>query len=67
MKWNTTRLNQPFTWYSGDVIEKIKKEALKEVHECEDMYGVDCCFDDSECSRDCYATRIIQIIENEDK
>ncbi len=25
MKWNTTRLNQPFTWYSADVIEKIKE------------------------------------------
>ena len=61
MKWNTKRLNQPFTWYSGDVIEKIKKHA--QCSKC-------CNLENENICRDCggyqlYAIR--RIIENEDK
>lgn len=35
MKWNTKRLNQPFVWYSGDVIEKIKEICINQMKKCD--------------------------------
>lgn len=40
MKWNTKRLNQPFTWYSADVIEKIKKIASPHCTECKKILEI---------------------------
>ena len=56
MKWNTTRLNQSFTWYSSDVIEKIK-EIAKNVYDDEE--------NEYQASGVCW--EILKIIESEDK
>jgi len=61
MKWNTTRLNQPFTWYSADVIKKIKKIALETCLTCGE------CQTEFSQKSDCEINEILEIITNEDK
>ena len=61
MKWNTTRLNQPFTWYSADVIEKIKKIALEACLTCGE------CQTEFSQKSYCDINEILEIIINEDK
>lgn len=51
MKWNTTNYKgEPVTWYSGDVVEEIKR--LCELH----LSG----------KRIVFAQEVIDLIENED-
>ena len=69
MKWNTTRLNQPFTWYSADVIEAIKEICLNQMQICNCKvitYKESCrgC-ESNEARKIC--SEILKIIVNEDK
>lgn len=62
MKWNTKRLNQPFVWYSGDIVKKIYEYA--KVYICAN------CTTDSKCiqkNSKCGYKQIVDIIEREDE
>lgn len=58
MKWIVDRIGKEQTWYSGDVIEKIKKAC--EQNE-KDSFCYDCIYEGG------IAKKVLQIVESEDK
>mgnify|MGYP007070235306 CR=1 FL=1 len=61
MKWVVDKIGKEQTWYSGDVIEKIKNIILKACECCED------CNTEFDTKEWCEMHEILQIIKKEDE